>query len=290
MIVTAAILSVIMGLVLGLLGGGGSILTVPILLYVAGLPPKQAIATSLLVVGLTSLSGLVRHHRLGNVRWRVGLGFGAVAMAGAFLGGRLSAFVPGPALMVLFASLMAVSAVGMLRSKRERRPLRFFVDNKAWGLAIQGLVVGMLTGLVGAGGGFLIVPALVFLAGLTMRQAVGTSLLIIALNSGAGLAGQLTHVDIPVATALLLSATAIVGSIAGVALSERIAPRALRRAFGVFVLAMAAYILLRQVPEPMLASLLHGPALYVLGAVGLGTLVLIVARTFREAASERSAH
>jgi len=251
MLVLAAALSVVMGVVLGLLGGGGSILTVPILLYVAGLPPKQAIATSLLVVGVTSVSGIARHHRLGSVRWRLGLSFGAVAMVGAYLGGRAGAYVPGGVLLSLFALLMVVSAVGMLRGRKGCESTTQKSNPALWKLALLGLSVGLLTGLVGAGGGFIIVPALVFVAGLSMREAVGTSLLIIALNSGAGVAGQLGHVDIALGTALVVTAAAVVGSFVGVSFSERISPTTLRRAFGALVLVMAGYILLRQAPASM---------------------------------------
>ncbi len=282
MLLVAAALSILMGLALGLLGGGGSILTVPILLYVVGLPTKTAIATSLLVVGLTSLTGVIQHGRVGNVRWGTGLVFGGVAMVGAYLGGRAAAFVPGPVLLIIFASLMVVTAVGMLRPKKggDAEPVeKAFSFPK---IAAQGLVVGALTGLVGAGGGFLIVPALVFLAGLSMHEAVGTSLLVITMNSGAGIAGQLAHVHLDLRVAAIVAAAAVVGSVVGTTLARRVPQAALRRIFAWFVLAMAGFILYRQAPAGMVASILATPWVpWVLAAVGLAVVTLLILLRFR---------
>jgi uncharacterized protein len=245
----AAVLAVVMGATLGLLGGGGSILTVPILVYALGVETKAAVATSLLVVGTTSAVGVVQHARAGHVRWRDGLVFGAVAMVGAYGGGVVARWVPGSLLLIAFAALMVVTAIAMLRKGEgleEERPRDRSVRATLL-LAIEGLAVGAVTGLVGAGGGFLIVPALAVLGGLGLRAAMGTSLLVIAMNSFAGLLGQLSHVSIDLRLAALVCGFSVAGVLAGGVLSRRVEPRRLRRAFAWFVLAMAAFVLSRQI-------------------------------------------
>lgn len=250
MLALGVVLAVGMGAVLGLLGGGGSILTVPILVYVIGMDAKQAIATSLLVVGVTSLAGMGQHSRRGNVRWRTGLVFGAVAMLGAYGGGRVAALLPGSLLLMLFAALMLVTGTAMLR--RRRAPDAASKPAPTGGrwlarLVLQGLAVGSLTGLVGAGGGFVVVPALVLLGGLGMGAAIGTSLLVIAMNSFAGLAGHLAHESIDLQIAAMVTLAAVVGSFGGAALASRLRQETLRRAFAWLVLAMATVMIYRQV-------------------------------------------
>lgn len=238
-------LAITIGVSLGFFGGGGSILTVPLLVYVFGLDPKQAIASSLLVVGAASAFAAAQHARAGNVDVRAGLAFGAAGMAGAYAGGRASAWVDGALLLVLFASMMMLTAFAMWRGRRapagagEHHP-------RLARLAAQGLGVGLFTGLVGAGGGFLIVPALVLWAGLPMPAAVGTSLFVIVLNSVAGFAGYAGHVDVDAALVGAIAAAAIGGSFLGARLARRVDPNSLRRAFAGFVLAMAAVILVRE--------------------------------------------
>ncbi|MDV5150014.1 sulfite exporter TauE/SafE family protein [Streptomyces sp. SBC-4] len=240
--------SLLVGVSLGTLGGGGSILTVPLLVYLAGQDTKEAIATSLFVVGVTSLAALVPHARARRVRWRTGLLFGAFSMVGAYAGGRLAAYVPGTVLLVGFALMMLATAVAMLRTSRrapERgRPARG--DLTLRHLAAQGLAVGAVTGLVGSGGGFLVVPALAVLAGLPMGIAVGTSLLVIAMNSFAGLAGHLSGVTVDWRLALTVTAAAVAGSIVGGRLAGRVPQDALRTAFGWFVVVMGALVLAQQ--------------------------------------------
>jgi uncharacterized membrane protein YfcA/uncharacterized membrane protein YedE/YeeE len=191
-------LSVLVGVALGFFGGGGSILTVPLLVYVFGLEPKQAIASSLLVVGAASVAGAVQHWRAGNVQLRTGLVFGAAAMAGAHAGGRAAAYLDGALLLRLFAAAMVLTAAAMWRGRRApaRAPA---VDRSLAPLVAQGLGVGLFTGLVGAGGGFLIVPALALWAGLPMRAAVGTSLFVIVLSTLAGFSGYARHVRVDLA-------------------------------------------------------------------------------------------
>jgi uncharacterized protein len=241
-VVTIA-LAAIVGVALGMLGGGGSILMVPLLTYIGGLDAKQAIATSLLVVGVTSAISAFGHARAGRVRWDVGLVFGGAGMAGAYGGGLLARFVPASTLLVGFAVLMCVAAAARLRgradlSDADRAPMRRLVA--------VGLAVGVVMGLVGAGGGFLLVPALVLLAALPMSAAVGTSLIVIALQSFAGLAGHLAGTPIDWRSAAVIAAAAVAGGMLGGRLTAKVDPDALRRGFGWFVLAMASLILAKE--------------------------------------------
>jgi uncharacterized membrane protein YfcA len=263
MIALTVALAVFVGISLGLLGGGGSILTVPLLAYVGGLDPKQAISTSLLVVGVTSAVGAITHARAGRVRWKVAAVFGAAAMAGAYTGGRLAHFIPGNILLIAFAVIMITAAVAMLRGRRD------LADESGGPLPIgkillQGGVVGMISGLVGAGGGFLLVPALALLGGLPMPVAVGTSLVVISMQSFAGFAGHLSGESIDWKLAAMVTAAAVVGSIAGGMLTSYVQPATLRKAFGWFVLAMAAVVLAKE------ANIWIGAAVAIVAAIAGG--------------------
>ncbi len=247
------LLAVGIGVALGFFGGGGSILTVPLLVYVFGQPPKEAIATSLLVVGATSVVAVLQHARAGNVQLREGLVFGSAGMAGAYLGGRASAFLDGGFLLLLFAAMMMLTSVAMWRGRksgpagRESTAGGAPVTAKATAkLLAQGFAVGAFTGLVGAGGGFLIVPALVLWAGLPMGVAIGTSLLVIVGKSGAAFLGYLSHVSVDYSLAATVGICAIGGSFVGARLSRVVEPALLRRAFAGFVLAMAVFIGVRE--------------------------------------------
>ncbi len=241
MLALALVLAVLIGVSLGLLGGGGSILTLPILTYAIGMETKEAIAASLFVVGVTSASSVISHARAGRIRWRTGVVFGAAGMVGAFLGGRAAAYVPGVVLMLLFAAMMLATAIAMLRGRRAVTPARA-ADLAIARIVVQGGVVGLVAGMVGAGGGFLVVPALVLLGGLPIELAIGTSLLVISMQSFAGLAGHLAHVDIDWMITLAVTAFAVTGGLLGGKLAGRIPGDLLRRGFGVFVLLMAAFV------------------------------------------------
>jgi len=243
MIALTIALAVLVGVTLGLLGGGGSILTVPLLAYVAGMDAKQAIATSLLVVGVTSAVGAASHARAGRVQWRTGLVFGAAGMAGAYGGGLFAQFIPGTVLLIGFAAIMIATAIAMLRGRNSTGTGGHPDTLPVVKIVIEGLVVGLVTGLVGAGGGFLVVPALALLGGLPMPIAVGTSLVVIAMKSFAGLGGYLASVHIDWGLAAAVTAAALVGGVIGARLTAMIDPDALRQAFGWFVLAMSSVIL-----------------------------------------------
>lgn len=244
----AAVLSTLVGVALGLFGGGGSILTVPILVYAAGLDAQTAIATSLLVVGITSLAALVPHARAGNLELRTGLIFGSAGMFGAFFGGRLAQYIPAGILLGGFGVMMLATAVAMFR----QRPVAIEAitrNSTPWSLLLlEGAFVGLVTGMVGAGGGFLVVPALVMLGGLSLSKAVGTSLLVIAMKSSAGFVGYLGHVSVPWALAGSVALAATLGAVAGQLLGARLDEAKLRRGFAAFVVVMAVFVLSRQLP------------------------------------------
>ena len=242
------VLAAVIGVSLGLLGGGGSILAVPLLVYVAGLPAKEAIATSLLVVAVTSAVAVLPHARAGRVRWRTGLIFGLAGMAGAYAGGRLAAYVPAGVLLTAFALMMLATAAAMIRGRRTTNLKPEPGELPVVRVLAEGVAVGLVTGLVGAGGGFLVVPALALLGGLPMPVAVGTSLVVIAMKSFAGFAGYLSIVDIHWGLAGAVTAAAAVASVAGSRLAGRIREDVLRTSFGWFVVAMGLFVLAQQIP------------------------------------------
>lgn len=246
-LIAVLILAIAIGLSLGLLGGGGSILTVPLLTYVAGMDPKEAIAASLFVVGATSVLSTLTHARMGNVQWRTGLIFGAASMAGAFLGGLAGGYIPGVFLMLAFAVMMIATAIAMLRGRKKRDTVEQ-TKLPLGKILIEGLVVGLVTGLVGAGGGFLVVPALALLGGLSMPVAVGTSLLVISMKSFAGLAGYLTTVSLNWPLVLGVTGMALIGALIGARLTKVVPEQALRKGFGIFVLVMGVFVLSQELP------------------------------------------
>ena len=256
------VITLVVGLLLGLLGGGGSILLVPVLVYLVGLETKVAIATTLVVVGLTSLVAVVGHARGGRVCWKNGWAFGLAGMLGAYGGARLAAYVPGNVLLLMFALIMLGTAFTMLIRRREGPETSITGANCPTRLNLpavlfDGLLVGTITGLVGVGGGFVIVPALNLLGGMPIRAAIGTSLLIIVMNSAAALAGYAGYVEIDPRFAGLVTAVAIVGSLIGSALTRYVSNSGLRRGFGLFVIAIAAYLLHRELSWKALEDVEH---------------------------------
>ena len=276
-------LAVLVGVSLGLLGGGGSILTVPLLVYVAGMEPKEAIATSLLVVGVTSAAGAVSHARAGRVQWRTGLLFGAAGMVGAYAGGRLGEYVPGDLLLLGFALMMVATSVAMLRGRKGGDSETAHHQLPVARVLLDGVVVGLVTGLVGAGGGFLVVPALALLGGMPMPVAVGTSLLVIAMKSMAGLAGYLSSVHIDWALAGAVTFAAVLGSIIGGRLAGMVRPAHLRKGFGWFVLIMGGFILAQEMPASVLDfAAEHMLEVFAAGvAIAVGVVLVITTRRRR---------
>jgi uncharacterized membrane protein YfcA len=248
MIILGYALALVVGLAMGLLGAGGSILTVPIFVYVMGLGAKEAIAMGLAVVGATSLVGAVQHARAGNVNLRLAAVFAPVAMAGTYLGARLSVLFSGAAQLTLFGAVMLTAGIIMLR---DRTPS---TGRLARGgsftflfIVVEGLAVGVLTGLVGVGGGFLIVPVFVMLRGLAMPVAVGTSLAVIALKSATGFLGYLTQVEVAWDLMGIFTLIAIVGIWAGAHLVRFVSHHTLKRAFAIFIFVMGTLILFQNV-------------------------------------------
>lgn len=244
--------ALLIGLSLGLLGSGGSILTVPVLVYLVGESEKVAIAESLGIVAFISLIGALPFAFKGLVDWRSAVLFGVPGMAGTYLGAWLSTFMPGTMQLLLFAIVMLVAAVMMFRGQQphEASPAP---RHAWWKVILEGLAVGVITGLVGVGGGFLIVPALVLLGGLPMHLAVGTSLVIIALKSFAGYFKYLdvlreTGLGVDWSLVLLFAALGIAGSFAGGRIGQYVSQDKLKQGFAVFLVVMGAFILWQNVP------------------------------------------
>jgi uncharacterized membrane protein YfcA len=255
-------LSLVIGLLLGLLGGGGSILTVPMLVYALHVEPKQAIVTSFVVVGVSSLMALIPHAKRKSVCWKSGVFFGMAGMLGAFAGGRIAGHFPSALLMTLFGLVSLITGLAMLRGAKPQtqslpgnQPLQVCPLKVPFlRVLFDGLFVGALTGMVGVGGGFLIVPALVMLVGLPMQGAVGTSLLVIAMNAVAGLAGYSQHVSLDLPLTGLVAGGAIVGSGIGAWLSAYVKPKLLRSVFAFMVILVAVYVLCQSVTLAFLES------------------------------------
>ena len=238
------------GLSLGLLGSGGSILTVPVLHYLLDQPDKVAIGGSLLVVGIVAAAGCVPYAARRQVDWSNVAWFGLPGMAGAWLGASASHWVPGPVQLGMFSLVMLAAAWRMLAAAPVEAPAR---PHRA-AVVGGGTAVGLLSGLVGVGGGFLIVPALVLLAGVPMAAAVGTSLAVIALNSAAGYARSIGVLEagglsLDYATLGTIAAVGVVGSYAGQRLGRRLPQATLRRVFGGFLVLMGLFIAVDVAPR-----------------------------------------
>ena len=245
MTVVALGLALVIGLTLGLFGGGGSILTVPVFVYALGIDPKLAIAMSFPVVGATSLVGAVGHWRAGNVRLTGALLFGLVAMTGSFAGARASVLVSGRVQLLILGVVMAAAAVLMLRSaSRDAATAATAAAPRAPSRALYlvALAVGGLTGLIGIGGGFLIVPALVLFGQMPMREAVGTSLLVIAMNSVSGFAGQRNTGAIPWRDVITFTAFTMGGILVGARFAGSVPQRMLKQGFAVLLLVIAVLV------------------------------------------------
>lgn len=238
---TGLILSALIGLSLGLIGGGGSILTVPILVYFLDVETHEAVGMSLAVVGATSLFGSYLHYRKDNVNFSAGMLFGISGIFGAILGSPLTKLVEPNVLLLIFAALMFVVAVSMLWRKKNANSEIQHEANRTKAI-LAGFGVGILTGFLGVGGGFLIVPALVFFGGLQMKEAIGTSLLVIAMNCVAGLIGHATQNKFDWSLTFLVMLLAVGGTIFGTILSHRLAAHRLQKVFAVLVLGVALFL------------------------------------------------
>lgn len=249
--------SLLIGISLGLIGGGGSILTVPVLVYLFHVEPVLATAYSLFIVGITSLAGAFPKYKQGEINVKTAIIFGIPSIAAVYATrafivpaipseiGTIGSFVVTKSIlmMLLFAVLMVAASFSMIRSKKKADEK---VEEQVFNypmIILEGAGVGMLTGLVGAGGGFLIIPALVMLSKLPMKQAIGTSLLIIAAKSLIGFTGDLGKQVMDWQLLITVSLLAIAGIFVGNALSKKIAADKLKTGFGWFVLVMGVYII-----------------------------------------------
>lgn len=251
-------LALLVGFVLGLLGGGGSILALPIFLYVFLVPVKPAIAMSLAVVGMSALIGFASHWRQGTVALRIALPFGVLAMLAAYVTARVAHHVPADLQLGLFAAFALSAALLMLRDslRGERAPSPSLptevaaedTTRRPFGaaLGLQALAVGALTSLIGAGGGFVIVPALVLLARVPVRKAVGSSLLIIAMNALSGFLGYLGRVPIQWPLVGSFTGVAAIGALAGTRLVPHVPQARIKQGFAVMILVLGAYFALQK--------------------------------------------
>jgi uncharacterized membrane protein YfcA len=228
------------GLLLGLVGAGGSILAVPVLVYVLGEPVKQATTESLLIVGLTALAGALTAARAGRVQWRIGLAFAGVGALGAVAGTALNRAVDSTAIMAGFAVLLLAAAYAMGRAPADR-PTPIAVPTAR--VAAAGAGTGLLTGFFGVGGGFVVVPALVLALGLPTSLAVGTSLLVIALTSAAALAAHLASGGVDMSLTAGFAVAAIAGAVVGAQLHPRVPEARLRRLFAALLVAVGVAVL-----------------------------------------------
>lgn len=252
--------ALVIGVFLGITGGGGSILTVPILVYLLGVMPITATAYSLFIVGITALFGTFRNMMKRMIDFRVAFVFSIPAFIAVYLTRKL--IIPSIptiiftvqdfvltkdlAIMIFFAFIMFFAAISMIRTRKniavkQVREYNYFI------IVIEGFVVGILTGLVGAGGGFLIIPALVLFANLPMKRAVATSLMIISIKSLIGFLGDIGNIEIDWEFLLMFSILSIVGIIIGIYLSNFIDGKKIKKAFGWFVLVMAIYIMIKEI-------------------------------------------
>lgn len=257
------LLAALVGISLGLIGSGGSILTVPILVYIMGVDPVPATAYSLFIVGTTALVGGIQNARLGKVDFKTVLVFGIPSIAGVYITRLwLLPMIPSEilsvgsfiltksiALMLLFAVVMILASLSMIRSGgRKEEAIEQTIHYNYPMILLEGSVVGVLTGLVGAGGGFLIIPALVLLARMPMKLAVGTSLFIIAAKSLIGFTGDLqTKQAIDWQLLSIFTGFAVAGIFAGIILSKKISGEKLKIAFGWFVMLMGIYIIIKEI-------------------------------------------
>lgn len=241
-------LSILVGISLGLLGGGGSILTVPILIYVLKIDPKLAIALSLAVVGFSGLFGIVGHLKKGNVLFKVSLVFGTFAMVGTVIGTKLAPFVSSRVQLLLFAGLMLAASVLMIKkprysSEEKTSSSEFnFCPKNITLLTMQAIVVGVLTGVVGVGGGFMIVPALVLLTKIPMKKAVGSSLVIIVANSISGFISYQSTMTIPWEFLCKFTGFSILGILIGTTISSKVPQEKLKNGFGYFLILMSLFV------------------------------------------------
>lgn len=247
-----AALAVAVGMLLGVLGGGGGILLVPILVYLVHLSSADATASSLLIITITAVAALIPHALAGHTRWRQGAVFGVLGIAGSAVGSRGSAVVPQNLALAAFAVLLLIVAALMIRKlRRSGAQPEPTPTPRGWvSVALAATLVGLLTGFFGVGGGFIIVPALTLVLGFSVKDAVGTSLLVIAINGvlGLGMRAAFGHLDLPWHLVLSFTVLTVAGSLLGGWQAQRIPPRPLTMGFIALLLSVSAFMLTTTVP------------------------------------------
>jgi uncharacterized protein len=251
------LLAIFIGVSLGLVGGGGSVLAAPVLIYVMAVPAKSAFAMTLVIVGFASLIGAIPHWRQGNINLGIVALFSPAAMLGAYLGARFASLplITPTTQLVTFGVMMLLASTSMIR--KSAQPANACLDQvdqlshqtkfpKGFLIPLEGLGVGALTGFVGIGGGFLVIPALVLLGGIPMKEAVGTSLVILALKSVTGLAGYLGHVTIQWNLLISFTIASCIGILIGTYLNQFITAKQLEKGFGYFILVVAVFVLIKR--------------------------------------------
>jgi uncharacterized membrane protein YfcA len=238
---------------MGLLGAGGSIMTTPLFVYVENMPPVEAIASSLIVVAVASAFALISHGMRGHIQWRTGFIFGISGMLSAFVGGQVGSHLPGDALLFVFSLIMAVTGIAMIR-RQKNTAIETTHEPIIYRLILDGALVGFITGTVGAGGGFMVVPALVLFGGLAMKDAIATSLLIGVMNCLGSFSGFFLrfdnerfislNTDISFNFQIILPALVgtCLGALVGSTFSNRVKPEKLKNAFGWFVIFLAVFV------------------------------------------------
>jgi uncharacterized membrane protein YfcA len=236
------------GLSLGLLGGGGSLLTVPALVYLVGQTPRAAVTTSLVIVGANSIVGAMFHSSHERLDWKVAFVFGSSGMLLAYLSANVARHISPEFLLAAFAVLMLFIG-GMLLFRPTPGSGTDYVSKPLWIVSASGAGVGLLTGILGVGGGFLVVPALVMLVGLPIQTAVGTSLIIITMNSIAGLLGHIGSSSMDWMVTLIFTVAGILGTFSGMKLSRHLSSSRLQKGFALFVIALAVFLLIDNFPK-----------------------------------------
>ncbi len=241
----AGVLALVAGISFGFFGAGGSILLVPILVYVLGLPVKVSLGMALLILVLTGGIAAMAHARSGNVHWPVVLQWAIIGTIGAYGGARVAEFIPELVLMSIFALVVVVSSLAMLRKKSMTNVGH--ARATGWRIGLVGLALGFFTGIIGVGGGFLLVPALVLLCDVDVKRAIGTSLAIIAVNSLGGFLGFSAHVQFPWAMTAVIALLTAAGSLIGERLGKPVPPEKIRPAFAIFLLLVGSVMVVQNV-------------------------------------------
>ncbi len=248
-IIAAGALVFVAGIFFGIFGAGGSILLVPILVYVLDLPVKMALGMSLLILVLTGGIATLAHAHSRNVSWKIGLRWAAVGIFGSYLGGRFAEHVPEAALLTMFAAVVVTASIAMIRRRgpdKARTPVTHIDMPKVFGVA---LVLGFFTGMIGVGGGFLLVPALVLVCGVDVKLAIGTSLLVITINSLGGFIGFAAHESFPAGLTATVASLTAAGGFIGERLGKPLPSHRLRPAFGMFLLLIGTAMAVQNLIE-----------------------------------------